>query len=220
MNKIVTAKEHYDMLIDEGNDPYRDNEILKAYMSRWDGPKFFECLGTTKDKKILEVGVGTGRVAKKVLDMGYAHFTGIDLSEKTVNRAQENLGREFPDIELLVSNIEEFKRPNFYDIIYSVLTFLHIENQLKALTNIVDSLKVGGTVVLSISVHNGEWLDYGRKIKIFPYETEFYTKYLEQLNCTVIDVIDLVDNFVLPNGHKQPEYGQKIATIIKATKSH
>lgn len=28
---------HYDALIDEGNDPFRDPKPLKEYMDRWDG---------------------------------------------------------------------------------------------------------------------------------------------------------------------------------------
>ena len=30
-------KKHYDLLIDENNDPFHDVDELKAYMDTWDG---------------------------------------------------------------------------------------------------------------------------------------------------------------------------------------
>ena len=71
--------------------------------------------------------------------------------------------------------------------------------------------------MLSIS-RQPEWLDYGRKVRLFPKEPDYYIEHLMRLNCDVEEPLDLIDTFILPNGQKQPEYGQKIATIIKAKK--
>ena len=57
---------HYDSLIDEGNDPVLDCEELKAYMELWDGQTFIDLLELKKDKSVLEIGCGTGRIALKV----------------------------------------------------------------------------------------------------------------------------------------------------------
>lgn len=57
---------HYDALIDEGNDPFRDPKPLKEYMDRWDGKQFLDCLSLNKNKTVLEIGVGTGRLAARV----------------------------------------------------------------------------------------------------------------------------------------------------------
>jgi hypothetical protein len=51
--KEVTALEHYERLVAENNDPARDSEQPREYMSRWDGPKFYQCLGSCKAKRIL-----------------------------------------------------------------------------------------------------------------------------------------------------------------------
>lgn len=186
-------------------------------MSRWDGSLFYNSLNLTSEKVVLEVGVGTGRVAQNVLDIGCKRLTGIDISLKTIQRARDNLLTRYCNVELLLQNIEDYREENQYDLVYSVLTFMHIQDKEKALKNIVDSLKPGGNLVLSIS-KQPEWLDYGRQIKLFPKEPEYYIEILMGLNCKIEEPIDLIDNFVLPNGHKQPEYGQKIATIIKATR--
>ena len=81
---------HYDLLIDEDNDPFRDPPELQEYMNGWDGEKFVEALELTKNKKVLEIGIGTGRLAVRVAPH-CRKLTGIDISPKTVERAKENL---------------------------------------------------------------------------------------------------------------------------------
>ncbi len=171
----------------------------------------------SSEKVVLEVGIGTGRVAQNVLDIGCNHLTGIDISPKTIARAKENLLGRYGNVELLLQDISNYRMANHFDLVYSVLTFMHIEDKEKALYNIVYSLKPGGDVVLSIS-RQSKWLDYGRKVKLFPEGPEFYIELLEKLSCNVNEPIDLINTFVLPDGKKQPEYGQMIASIIKATK--
>lgn len=41
--KIVSSLEHYDRLIEEGNDPVQDPPQLHEYM-RWDGSSFYNAL--------------------------------------------------------------------------------------------------------------------------------------------------------------------------------
>lgn len=60
MNEIF---DHYNKLIDENNDPFRDPPALKAYMDKWDGQAFINEMQLNKTKTVLEIGVGTGRVA-------------------------------------------------------------------------------------------------------------------------------------------------------------
>ena len=52
-------REHYDLLIEENNDPVYDPEPLKSYMDKWDGRVFLEELQLTSEKSVLEIGVGT-----------------------------------------------------------------------------------------------------------------------------------------------------------------
>ena len=41
MTENLVAK-HYDILINEGNDPVHDPAPLKAYMDKWDGQEFID----------------------------------------------------------------------------------------------------------------------------------------------------------------------------------
>lgn len=58
--------DHYDALIAENNDPVQDPPALAAYMERWDGAPFMELLSLDGTQSVLEPGVGTGRLARRV----------------------------------------------------------------------------------------------------------------------------------------------------------
>lgn len=61
---IYNVSAHYDALIDENNDPVFDSEALKIYMNRWDGAAFVKMMDLDVNKSVLEIGVGTGRLAE------------------------------------------------------------------------------------------------------------------------------------------------------------
>lgn len=202
MKNEVDVYTHYELLIDEGNDPVHDDDGLKQYMSNWDGPLFFQNLDINVDKCILEIGVGTGRIAKQVLDIGCKEFVGIDISPKTIKKAKENL-QDYKNIELIEENALTFVRQNKFDIIYSVFTFLHIEDKELVLKNIFTSLKSEGHFVLSIS-NDDYWLDYGsRRVRLFPQNKEYYIKLLYEVGFRIEFDEDTESGF---------------ATIIKAKK--
>jgi SAM-dependent methyltransferase len=168
LKKVVSAIDHYDNLIDENNDPVYDPEPLKEHMNKWDGIKFLNELRINNDSSVLEIGIGTGRLALKVLKQGCKHFVGIDLSQKTISRASENL-KTFPNCHLI---IDDYLKADFhytFDIIYSSLTFFHIEDKASALKKSWTLLKPGGRLILSIDKNPAEFLEYGKyKVKLFP----------------------------------------------------
>ena len=88
----MNITEHYDKLIDENNDPVYDPEPLKEYMNKWDGQVFIDIMKLDKTKTVLEIGVGTGRLALKTVPL-CKEFVGIDLSSKTIDRATHNLSQ-------------------------------------------------------------------------------------------------------------------------------
>lgn len=57
---------HYDLLIDEDNDPFHDPPELQEYMDQWDGAAFIDQMQLDSGKTVLEIGIGTGRIARKV----------------------------------------------------------------------------------------------------------------------------------------------------------
>ena len=170
MNENAVAK-HYDILINEGNDPVHDPEPLRAYMDKWDGQEFIDKMQLSKDKTVLEIGVGTGRLAVRTASL-CKEFYGIDISPETRKGAEKNL-EEFSNINLIC---DDFMTHNFnitFDVIYSSLTFMHIKDKQGAINKVRELLKNGGLFVLSIDKNQDGFIDIGsNKIEIYPDTTE------------------------------------------------
>ena len=79
----MDTKTHYDLLIEENNDPFHDAPVLQKYMESWDGQVFLDLMELDESKTVLEIGVGTGRLAVKTAGR-CRHLTGIDISPKTI----------------------------------------------------------------------------------------------------------------------------------------
>ena len=177
---------HYDRLIDEDNDPVRDPEPLRAYMDKWDGAGFIDRMALDKSKSVLEIGVGTGRLALRVAPLCGA-FCGVDLSPKTVERARENLAG-MRNVELICADFQEYAFDRTFDVIYSSLTFMHIADKRRAMQKIADLLNNSGRFVLSIDKNPGEFIDMGiRKIEIYPDTPDETAEFIKLAGMTVIE---------------------------------
>lgn len=194
--------EHYDLLIDENNDPVHDPEPLREYMDKWDGRQFIDSLQLTKEKSVLEIGVGTGRLAVRVAPE-CREFCGIDLSPKTVKRAKENL-KEQTNVALICGDFMSYEFGRKFDVIYSSLTFMHIRDKQAAINKVRSLLNIGGRFVLSIDKNQSDAIDYGtRKIKIYPDNKEDIVKYITQSGMNLMKVFETDFAFVFIAEMKQ-----------------
>ena len=159
--------EHYDKLIDEKNDPVHDSDELKDYMDKWDGQRFIESMKLDKTQSVLEIGIGTGRLAMRVAPL-CNRLCGIDISPKTVQKASKNL-LSYQNIELICDDFMSFGFVDKFDVIYSSLTFMHIEDKRSAIIKVASLLNDNGLFVLAIDKNQGQFIDMGtRKIRIYP----------------------------------------------------
>ncbi|PKM63337.1 MAG: hypothetical protein CVU97_00765 [Firmicutes bacterium HGW-Firmicutes-21] len=168
-SKINTdeVRNHYDSLIDENNDPVYDPQPARDYMDKWDGWEFIDELQLTSEKDVLEIGIGTGRLAIKVGNK-CKHLTGIDLSPKTIDRATQNLA-VFTNTTLICDDFMKHSFDKHFDVIYSSLTFMHIEDKTAAIKKVASLLKPNGRFVLSVSKSQNKYIDYSvRKICVYP----------------------------------------------------
>lgn len=180
MNDVA---KYYDLLIDEGQDPVHDPKILQDYMNKWDGEVFIGRLKLDKSKSVLEIGVGTGRIAVKVVPF-CGRFTGIDISEKTVQKAKENL----KNADLICGDFLEYNFDETFDVVYSSLTFLHIKNKQKAFDIVCRILDEKGLFVLSIDKNQEEYIDTGiSKIRTFPDSPDDIKIYAKKSGLTLIE---------------------------------
>ena len=175
---------HYDLLIDENNDPVHDPEPLRSYMDKWDGQPFIDKMHLDNTKSVLEIGVGTGRLALRTAPFCRS-FTGIDLSPKTINRAKENLSH-LQNTTLICADFTTYDFPHKFDIIYSSLTFMHIQNKQAAITKISSLLNTDGRFLLSINKNSSDFIDMGtRKLKIYPDDPAEILSCLNSANLTL-----------------------------------
>ena len=159
--------EHYDKLIDENNDPVYDPEPLKEYMNKWDGKVFIDAMKLDKHKTVLEIGIGTGRLALKTVPL-CKNFFGVDISPKTIERAAHNLS-QYQNVKLICADFTTYDFNATFDVIYSSLTFMHIQAKQECINKVYSLLKPKGYFILSIDKNQNEYIDCGnRKIKIYP----------------------------------------------------
>lgn len=158
---------HYDLLIDEDNDPFRDPPQLQDYMNLWDGEAFLAALALSPGHQVLEIGVGTGRLADRTAPR-CGNLTGIDISPKTIARAHENLAHH-PNIRLICADFLVYETTERFDVIYSSLTLMHFEDKALFLSRAASLLRPAGRLCLALDKNQGTFLDMGtRKLRIWP----------------------------------------------------
>lgn len=195
---------HYDLLIDEGNDPVHDPAPLREYMDGWDGPAFLDALKLDGTQDVLEIGVGTGRLALRTAPM-CRHLTGVDLSPKTIARAGENLAG-LANVRLVCADFMAWDTARRFDVVYSSLTFLHIADKRGAAERIARLLKPGGRAVISLDKSPDNVLDYGtRKLNVYPDDPEELAVHLRGAGLTVLPVQETAFAYILTATKEEEE---------------
>lgn len=148
-----TIANYYDLLFQYIYTDYHD-EVVKS---------LFPII--RESNNILEIGVGTGLVAERVLKLKpNCNFTGIDISQPMLDVAKKRLGNK---IKLVESDVLNLQLEESFDLAYSnsgVWFFLdtntnheyllcshinRIENNVIALRRVAEHLKMKGLLVLS-----------------------------------------------------------------------
>ena len=187
---------HYNLLVKENNDPVRDSQPLREYMDKWDGQEFIDEMELDKAKSVLEVGVGTGRLAVRTAPL-CGKFSGIDISPKTVERAEENLSG-YKNVTLICGDFLNFRFDRSFDIIYSSLTFMHIKDKRGAVNKIARLLNYGGRFILSLDKNKSEFIDTDTsRIKIYPDEPDTLEEYIKGAGLTVLRRYETEHAFII-----------------------
>jgi SAM-dependent methyltransferase len=118
------------------------------------------------EKRILELGIGTGRVAIPLAEYGYT-VEGIDASPDMVQR----LHKKRPDLPVVIGDFAEVSVSGKYALIYAVFnTFFYIQtqkDQIRCLRNVAAHLESVGTLVIETIVPHGQTYQNGRSFSTF-----------------------------------------------------
>lgn len=112
-----------------------------------EAPLLLEMIGRlTNVRSILDVGIGTGYLAKRLSDLGY-DVTGIDVSENMLAIARERMGSGAKLIQGDAQRMPLFK--SGFDIVLCTRVLSHIRDIEAALHGFYRALKPRGSLLIS-----------------------------------------------------------------------
>jgi ubiquinone/menaquinone biosynthesis C-methylase UbiE len=193
-NKKDTASKQAYNIWANSYDSQPDNLMLAL-----DEVVFSELIGLVKvkDAHIVDVGCGTGRHWKKIMDQSPAQLTGFDVSENMLAMLQQ----KFPAARTHVIQNDALQplANNSCQLVMSTLTIAHIENAEAAITEWNRVLQAGGSMI--ITDYHPAALDKGAKrtfksgnktvsIKNYVHSIEHITAVAKQLNLSLVRLIE------------------------------
>lgn len=131
------------------------NERIVAFLA-----SKFKDLKNNSNKNALDIGFGSGRHLKLLLDYNFNVY-GTDYSDECLKKAREILGEDKNLKELLNKNLNDLKYENFFDVIvcFGVIFLREKEQIIKDLSKIKNMLKEKGKMFINFRAKE-DWL-YG-----------------------------------------------------------
>ena len=123
---------------------------VNLYIDDWMYARVSSQIKKDRNLKILDVGSGYGRLAKKIIDkFPRASVYGIDVAQEYVSIFNETMGKKG---EALLGDATELPFPDkYFDYVYVVTTYMYLttkEEQEKAFSELFRVLKPGGKFVI------------------------------------------------------------------------
>jgi ubiquinone/menaquinone biosynthesis C-methylase UbiE len=136
--KILSSQAGYDLASG-------DYDKKEKYLNSFENGKLLPLLGDIKNKKILDVGAGTGRLAVEFAEQG-ACVTALDVSSKMLER----LKKKNKNIEIIIGDGENlpFKNEEF-DIVIGAFLIVHFKDPLKFFDEAYRVLKNNGLFIVT-----------------------------------------------------------------------
>jgi len=136
--KILDSKSGYNLAAET----YDQKE---KYLNSFEQGKIFELLGEIKNKEVLDIGAGTGRLTNILVQKG-AKITALDISEEML----KVLHRKNSLVKTIIGDAENlpFKDKNF-DLVVSTFLIVHLKDLSKFFNGVYRVLKNDGLFLLT-----------------------------------------------------------------------
>ncbi|MBU4360657.1 class I SAM-dependent methyltransferase [Candidatus Parcubacteria bacterium] len=152
---INLTKESYNNIATSFSDSRNDNwpeveSLVKKYIKNPDVKSGSRPRVGIKIK-ILDLGCGNGRLIQLLKDYKNIFYTGLDNSEKLINKAEKYKSNQIKFILSDILNLNQFTSESF-DKIFMIASFNHIpsqELQQKVMANLYRILKNNGILIMT-----------------------------------------------------------------------
>ncbi|MFE3576818.1 class I SAM-dependent methyltransferase [Lysinibacillus sp. NPDC059133] len=137
------------------------NERIVAFLAR-----NYKDIEVNSSKKALDIGFGSGRHLKLLLDYGFQTY-GTDYSEECLKIANDKLKNYSGLQKLSLHSIEELDYQNeTFDVIllYGVAFLRQFEEMKQDLQHIFNLLKVGGKSIVNFRTNEDDMFQTGKKV--------------------------------------------------------
>jgi len=151
--KLLSSEAGYNLAADF----YDENE---NYLNSFEQGELIPLLGALADKKILDVGAGTGRLSLSLANRG-ASVTALDVSPKMLELLKRKLQRRVSNdgtrrdfvkskIQTVVGDAESLPfEKNTFDIVTAAFLIVHLKDPRRFFDEVYRVLKDGGVFVVT-----------------------------------------------------------------------
>lgn len=134
------------------------SELSAAHQAQFDGWTATIPREAWRGVTFLDAGCGVGRNSYWPMVYGAAGGTAIDVDDRTLSAARNNL-KEFPSVEVRRQSVYDLAPEPRYDISFSIGVIHHLEDPDAAVAAMVRATKPGGRVLVWLYGHeNNRWI--------------------------------------------------------------
>ncbi len=155
-----------------GYSKVNQKELEGIQRERWK-EQFNRLLPANKQHNVLDIGTGPGFFTIILEELGYNSITGVDVSEKMLEVARENIqtyGKENSSIQLLQMDAQNLEfEPESFDIIVSRNLTWNLQNPQQAYSEWLRVLKPNG----ALFIFDASWYSFLQNEQL---EKEFEAK--------------------------------------------
>ncbi|MFZ2189199.1 MAG: methyltransferase domain-containing protein [Candidatus Magasanikiibacteriota bacterium] len=140
--KILSSKQGYNLVVDY----YAKKE---KYWDSFEKDQVLPLLGDIKDKKILDVGAGNGRLASRLVKEG-TEVTALDVSEEMLKKIDQKFNKNLTKIKTVIGDAEclPFEDSSF-DIVIATFLIVHLKDLNLFFDEVYRVLKPGGKFLVT-----------------------------------------------------------------------